>query len=144
MNKKARIGDIMMDNVIYLILLIIFFAGMFTFVNSKTGGASFWEDYYAKEITRVVDSSMPGDIIYLDVQKATEIAQGNKITNFEDMFKFNNLENEVCVKLSRGRASCFNYFNDVSVTFDDSGRFVHYAEPVNRLHIKIIEKRVLE
>ena len=81
MDKKAKIGDIMMDNVIYLILLIIFFAGMFAFVNSKMGGASFWEDYYAKEITRVVDSSMPGDIIYMDVQRATEIAQGNKITN---------------------------------------------------------------
>jgi len=143
MNKKATIGDILMDNVIYLILLIIFFVGMMAFVNSKMNGAAVWEDYYAKELVKVIDLSEPGDIVILDVQKATEIAQKNKIANFEDIFSFNNVNNEVCVRLSLGKASCFYYFNEVSVTYDKSGKWIHYAEGVggetNRLHFNIIK-----
>jgi hypothetical protein len=139
MNKKGTIGDIVMDNVIYLILLIIFFVGMMAFVNSKMNGAVVWEDYYAKELAKVIDLSKPGDVIVLDVQKATEIAQKNKVANFEDIFSFDNINNEVCVRLSLGKASCYYYFNEVSVTYDESGKWMHYAEPVNRLHFKVMK-----
>ena len=135
-----------MDNIIYLVLLIIFFGGMMAFVYSKTNGAPVWEDYYAKEIVKVIDLAKPRDVIYLDVHRATEIAKKNNVANFEDIFKFDNLNNQVCVKLSLGKASCFNYFNKVSVSYDKSGKWIHYAEPVgggsvNRLHFEIIEKR---
>ncbi|MEM4259168.1 MAG: hypothetical protein QXS38_00175 [Candidatus Pacearchaeota archaeon] len=140
MDKKAKIGDIVMDNIVYLIILIIFFAGMMTFVYSKMNGAAVWEDYYAKEIVKVIDLSEPGDEITLDVHKATEIAQKNKV-DFDKIFSFDNLRNEVCVRLSAGRASCYYYFNNVSVVFSDKnlGKWIYLAEPVNRLHISIKE-----
>jgi len=142
-NKKARIGDIVMDNIIYLILLIIFFIGMLAFVNNKMNGAAVWEDYYAKEIVKVIDSSKPGDDIIIDVHKATEIAKKNKIDN-EEIFSFTNFQNKVCVKLSAGRAGCYSYFNDVNVGISPPGnKWIYHAETsasVNRLHFSIFPK----
>jgi hypothetical protein len=113
---------------------------MIAFVYSKMNGAAIWEDYYAKEVVSVVDLAKPGDVIILDVQKATLLAQKNKIKNFEDIFQFDNIKNEVCVKLSVGRASCFNFFNDVNVGIESNNKWIQYDYPVNRLHIKIIAK----
>ncbi len=138
MNRKATVGDIVMDNIVYLIILIIFFVGMLAFVYSKMNGAAVWEDYYAKEIVKVIDLSKPGDEIVLDVHKATEIAQKNKV-DFESIFKFDNIKNEVCVKLSAGRASCYGYFNNVDVAITSGNKLIFLAEPVNRLHISIKE-----
>jgi hypothetical protein len=143
-NKKATIGEIVQDNLIYLILLVIFFAGMMMFVYSKTNGASVWEDYYAKDIVKIIDLSNPGDMVMLDVQKATGIAQKNKVDSFEEIFQFDNIKGELCVKLSRGRASCYSYMNDVNVIFaDDTNKWIYYSETtndVNRLHFKIASR----
>jgi len=143
MNKKAKFGDIVIDNVIYLVLLIIFFVGMLAFANSKANGASVWEDYYAKEISKVIDSSSSGDNFVIDVHKATEIAKKNKLDSFEEIFSFDNFKNEVCVKLSRGRASCYNYLNEVNVAVSGD-KWIYLAEPVdgesvNRLHFSILD-----
>lgn len=139
MNKRA--SSILYTNVLFLIILIVFFVGMLSFVYSKMNSASVWEDYYAKEIVKVIDLSKPGDTIVIDVQRATEIAQKNKIANFEQIFSFDNFNNEVCVKLSLGRASCYNYFNDVNVAIvPGENKWIFYAEPINRIHFSIIKK----
>ncbi len=144
MNKKATIGDVVMDNLIYLILLVVFIAGMMTFVYSKSNGAAIWEDYYAKEIAKVVDLASPGDVVMLDVQKATEIAKANKVDNFEDIFQFDNIKGQLCVKLSTGNLGCFSYFNNICVVFaDSSNKWIYYSETkqdVNRLHFKIASR----
>lgn len=144
MNKKA----ILWQNIVYLLILIIFLVGMMAFARSKANGASVWEDYYAKEISKVIDLSQPGDNFVLDVQKATEIAKKNNIANFEMIFSFDNFKNEVCVQLSLGRASCYNYFNAVNVAITPPGnKWIYLAEPVNgasvnRLHFSILKKGV--
>lgn len=142
MNKKASMGGILRSNAIYIFLLIVFFVGMRAFIINSVNSASIWEDYYAKEIAKVIDMAEPGDEIVLDVHKATEVAKKNNIANFEEIFSFNNLDNEVCVKLSLGRASCYNYFNDVGATYSkDSGeKWIAFAEPVNRLHFSVFEE----
>src|SRR3989344_2862680 len=105
MNRGAETGGILWDNVIYLILLIVFFAGMMAFIYSKMNGAAVWEDYYVKEIVKIIDSSRPGDEIIFDVHKATEIAQKNNIpsSKFDRLFIFTNLKNEVLFKIELGK-----------------------------------------
>lgn len=148
MNKKAKIGDIVMDNIVYLIFLIIFFVAMLAFVSSKMNGASYYEDYYAKEIVKIIESSEPGQSFAIDVSKASKVAQSNKVNALEEMFSFDNMENEVCVKLSRGGASCYSYFNAVNVGPSPPGnKWIYYAETsasVNRLHFTIFPKEVAE
>lgn len=140
MNKKGKIGDILMDNIIYLVLVIIFFSGMMAFVYSKMNGASVWEDFYAKEAAKVIDSAQAGDIVMLDVQQASDIAKKNGVADFEQMFQFDKAKNEVCVQLSRGGKSCYNYFTNVDIVKVHENKWIHYAEPVNRLHFKIVAK----
>ena len=132
MNKKAKFGDILMNNITYLLILIVFFIGMLYFVYSTANGSSVWSDFYAKEITKVIDSSRPGDYVSIDVRRATEIAAKNKV-KFEDIFSFDNAKNEICVQLSSGRKSCFNYFNDVKV----ENYRVKLLDPVNVLSFEI-------
>lgn len=132
MDKKAKVGNVLWDNIIYIILLIIFFVGMMAFASSKVNSAAIWEDFYAKEIAKVINMAEPGEEIVLDVQKATEIAKKNKV-GFESIFSFDDLNNEVCVQLSLGRASCYYYFNEVKI----EGNRIALAEPVNRLHFLV-------
>ena len=114
-NKRGGIADISLDSVVYLLLLVIFFAGMLTILSQQKNGAAIWEDYYAKEIAKVIDFSIVGDSVCFDVHKATEIAKKNSVKSFSEIFTIDNVENDACVKLSAGRKTCFNYFNDVDV-----------------------------
>lgn len=133
-NRKGEFGELLFSNVSYLVLLIIFFVGILYFVMQQQEGAGVWEDYYAKEIVKMIDFSNAGDNICLDVHRATEIAQKNNVKSFSEIFGIDNVGNEVCVKLSKGRKTCFSYFNRVDVVNvelklaegrDESGRNVN-------------------
>jgi hypothetical protein len=135
MNKKA--SETLMDNFVYLILLVIFISILGFYIWSQMNGASIYSDYYSKEITKIINTAKPGDTINLDVHKATEIAQKNDIplSRSKELFTFNNPENEVCVKLSKGRKTCYHYFNDVDIINPE----VKLGVPTNKLVFEIIE-----
>ncbi len=135
--KKGEIGELLMDNVVFLILLVIFLSGMIFFVSAQQEGAAVWESYYVKEIVKIIDFSESGDKACIDVHKATEIAQKNKISSFSEIFSFDNSANAVCVKLSSGRRTCFNYFNDIDVVNVD----LKLGVPGNVLCFEIIERK---
>ena len=102
-------------------------------------GASVWEEFYAKEIAKIVDEAEPGTEINLDVTKLTEIAFGNgKSTN--EIFLFNNLNNEIVVSLTRGSGTAFNFFNDVDVV-EWKVELISGGAETNRLHFKILESQ---
>ncbi len=135
LNKKAKFGDVLMNNIAYLLVLIIFFVGMMVFLQTKMNGAAVWEDFYAKEIAKMINAAKPGDIIIMDVRPATKIAAENKI-GFEKIFNFDDSKNEACVKLSAGRGSCFSYFNNVNIRNEG----VKLLEPVNVLRFSVEAK----
>lgn len=113
MNRKAS-DDVLMSNVIYIILTVTAFALTFFIVRSHYNGASTWEEFYSKELTKVINLAESGDAVILDIHKATEIALDNEVP-FNEIFAFDNLEKEICVKLSKGRKTCYSYFNNVDV-----------------------------
>jgi len=98
---------------------------------TKRGGASIWSEFYAKEITKVVNLAQPGDTITIDASKAVDIALGNEIQSLSEVFTFDNANSEVCVKLSRKRKTCYAYFNNVDVI----------ESPTDILTIEIVEKQ---
>ena len=126
-----------MDNTVFLLLLVLFIGGMSFYIWSNKNGASFWSDYYAKEITKVINLAEPGDIITLDVHKATKIAIKSDISDYQTQtFSFNNENNEVCVKLAKGKQSCYQYFNNVDVINDK----ILPGAPINLLTFEIKSK----
>jgi hypothetical protein len=110
MNKKA----ILTANVIYIIITVIFLGGLAASLWLVQNNAKFLGDYYSKELSRTINLAEPGEKITLDVHKATEVAQRNGIP-FEEIFQFDNEQNRVCVKLSKGVKTCYSYFNSVDV-----------------------------
>ncbi len=126
-----------MQNVLYIIIVIIFIVGIFLFVQNQQNGASIWEKYYAKEISKVINLAQPGDSITLDIHKATEIAQKNKLSSFSEIFQFDNSNNELCVKLSLGRKTCYSYFNNVDI----NNIKIELGTPINILKFEVTEKQ---
>ncbi len=138
MDKKASIGKLLTDHAVYITIILAFLVGMFLFINSQMNGAAIWEDYYSKEISKVVNIAQPGDEITIDIHKATEVAKRNDMINFDETFVFHNKDNKICVKLSLGRQTCYKYFNNVDII----DKKVRLAEAtVNILTFKIIEKQ---
>ena len=113
MNRRAS-DNVLMNNAIYIILTVTAFTLTFFIVRSHYNGASTWEEFYSKELTKVINLAEQGDAIILDVHKATEIAIDNEVP-FREIFEFDNVNKEVCVKLSKGRKTCYSYFNNVDV-----------------------------
>ncbi|MDP1695446.1 MAG: hypothetical protein Q8L29_00860 [archaeon] len=138
MNNRGQIGDILYDNAIYLILVVIFTIGMFMFVWQQSNGAAIYEQYCVSEITRLINMAEAGDKINFDAQIATKIAKSNKVTDFNDIFRFNNGRSEVCVKLSLGRETCMKYYNNVAVMNDE----LKLGVPQNVLYFEIKERGV--
>src|SRR3989344_1893290 len=112
MNKKAG-GELLKYTTIYLILVVIAFAGIFYYIQDQKDNASVWSEVYAKQIALLIDTAHDGDEITLDIQRISGIAQKHEV-DFEDIVNFDRA-NEVCVRLSSGRKSCYSYFNDVVI-----------------------------
>ena len=150
MNKKAAIGDIIMDNILFLIIVAIFLVFMLYIVLQYQSSAVVWEKFYTGEITKVIDFSIPGDSVCLNVHKATEIAKSNNVLSDSEIFTINNAQKEICTKLSKGQQTCLNYFNDVD-TIDwklklSEGKDSSGASTINILCFNIVktQKKVEE
>jgi len=137
MDKKAVGIDFLGWNFIYILLEIIFFMLMLYWVVGFQDGAALWEDFYAKEITRLVNTAEPGDEVSLDVSPVTKIAFSNGVPK-SDIFNFNNVNNFVTVKLTPRGGTSFSFFRDVDVVNWDI-RLVSGGAETNRLYFKIVE-----
>jgi hypothetical protein len=135
-NKKASIGETLWDNAVYLIILVMFIIIMLGHVWLQMNGAEIWSQYYSKEISKVINLAQPNDEITLDVHKATEIAVDHNI-NQDEIFEFDNAKNEICIKLTHNRKTCYSYFNQVDIV----NYRVQPTLDTNILTLKIIEKQ---
>lgn len=113
LNKKGGASDIVLDNIIYLVIVIFAFLILYYFVLHQQRGAAFWEDYYSKEIAKTINLAENGDEIRIDVQMASEIAEASGTTDFQRMFEFKN--NSVCVQLRGPTRGCYLYYKDYEV-----------------------------
>jgi hypothetical protein len=136
MNKKA-LFNLTANEVAYVILLALAVVLTFMVIWKYTGNAGTWQEYYAKEIVRVIDASKPGDNIGLDVQKGTEVAKRNGVDLLKgNMFNFDSKNQEVCVLLSKGSATCYSYFNYVTIVSDSQP--IEFGVPNNVLHFNVV------
>lgn len=102
-----------MENIIFIILNLLFLIILVLFIARQGGGAIVLEQSYAKQIALLVDSAKPVMIINLNMDKAKKLADKNKI-DFSEVVKING--NIVTVKLSERGGYSYSFFNDVDVT----------------------------
>ena len=105
-------GQILVENVIFIILNLVFLAILILFIYSKSGGESVLEEKYSKQIALIIDSAKPGMTIHLNMEDA--IKKANK--NEWDLSKVVSVSgNTVTVKLREKGGSSYSFFNDVQV-----------------------------
>src|SRR3989338_1982397 len=133
MNKRGASNEQIAGTAVYLIILSLFTIGMLLFVYQLSNRAALWEDDYAKEIVKIVNALKPGDEFTFDVHKATEVAKKNRLS-MDNIFIFDNAKNEICVKLSPGKKSCYSYFSEIEFSTE-----MKFGVPGNVLIIKAKE-----
>lgn len=110
--ERGKKGAILMENVIFIILNILFIAILILFLLRQGQGAILLEQSYAKQIALLIDSAKPGMTIILDMSKAKDLAEKNGL-EFKDIVI--NTNNVITVKLSEEGGYSYSYFNDVDV-----------------------------
>ncbi|MBT4375998.1 hypothetical protein HOD29_01340 [archaeon] len=119
MNKR---GEILIENVIFIILNLAFLMILVLFLVQQGNGAVVLESSYAKQIGLVIDSAKPGMLIQINMEKGKELAEKNGIL-FENVLKIE--DNFLTVKLSDKGGYTYSFFNDVNVNayLDDQTKF---------------------
>jgi len=105
-------GNILAENIIFIILNLIFLTILVLFLFSKISGAAVLEEKYAKQIALIIDSAEPVMEINLDVGEMIKEAKDNS-------WELNNVitinDNLVTVKLRKKGGYSYSFFNNVDV-----------------------------
>ena len=113
-NKKGEEPGVF-DNVIFIILNLVFFLAMMFFIFRASSGAMVYEQAYAKEIALLLDESKANTTFIIDMTEGVQIAEKSKKTS--EIVSINNLNKEVSVSLIEGEGYKFNYFSDYNVSY---------------------------
>ena len=123
MKKKG--SAFLMEEVISIIINVIYVIILITFVISKMNGAAVYEEKYSKEIALALDSAKPGMMIILNMKDAINAAEGNfcvfslclhsgNSPKNLSLVKIN--KNLVTVRLTNGAGYTYSFFNNVNIT----------------------------
>ncbi len=110
---KKKNGEILTENIIFIILNLVFLSILVVFLFSRTSTAAVFEEKYAKQIALALDSAEPGMTIYLEMKDAIKIAKKNSI-NLENVISIR--DNLVTVRLRDGEGYSYSFFNNAQVT----------------------------
>lgn len=127
-SKNSR-GTILVENIIFIVLNLIFLTALVVFLISQGSGAIVLEQTYAKQIAMLVDSAQPVMLIKIDMEKAKKLAEKNGI-DFKNIVTING--NVVRVKLSEKGGYSYAFFNDVdAVPYPETGDSGMYVITIN-------------
>ncbi len=110
MEIKNKRGNILTQNIIFIILNLVFLSILVVFLFTKMAGAAVLEEKYAKQIALILDSAEEGMAINLTMEDAIRVANKenqdlNKIIIVQD--------NIVTVKLREKGGYSYSFFNDL-------------------------------
>lgn len=113
-NSKKR-GTILMENVVFIILNLLFIMILVIFISKQGQGAILLEESYAKQIALLIDSAKPEMTIILNMENAKELSGKNEVS-FSEVVRVDKENNLVIVKLSSDGGYSYGFFNDVDVS----------------------------
>jgi len=124
--KLSRKGNILTENIIFIVLNLTFIIILMLFLFSKTGETSVLEEKYTKQIALLIDSAEPGMTIDLNMEDAIKAA-GEENFPVNEIVRVNG--NVVTVRLKEdSEGYSYSFFNDIDVraNFDTASRTKYY------------------
>jgi hypothetical protein len=112
--RKTKRGEILVKNIIFILLNLMFLAIMVAFLIKQSSGAVFLEESYSKQIALMIDAASPGTIIKFNMEKAMKVVEQENFP-FKDVVRVEN--NFVIVQLSEKTGREYSFFNDLDVHF---------------------------
>ncbi len=110
-NKKA---EILHENVIFIILNVVFFSIMLIFIYLQGSSVHLDEEETAKQIALLIDASRPGTILEINLEDLFLEADKEEISK-ENVVEIDEEKNLVIVRASEDSFYEYSYFNDVYV-----------------------------
>lgn len=106
-------GNLLTENLIFIILNLVFISIMLLFLFSKLSGTAILEEQYSKEIALVIDSAeLDLTLIELNFQDIVKEAEKNGISK-DQIISFQ--KNLVTVKLHEGKGYSYSFFNNIPI-----------------------------
>jgi hypothetical protein len=110
--RKNRKGTILTENIVFIVLTLVFLTILILFIFSKMGDVARMEERYAKQIALLVDSSEPVMTIGLNMEDAIEKAE-KEGRDLSDLVSIEG--NIVNVQLREKGGYSYSFFSDVKV-----------------------------
>ena len=107
---KSEKAEILVENIIFILLNIIFISILIFFLFKQSSGAALLVQIHSKQIALMIDSAKPVMEIKLNMEKMQNIAEKNKV-DFKEVVSITG--NAVNVKLSQKTGYEYSFFNDV-------------------------------
>ena len=112
MKKRGKKGDLLIENILFIILNFVFLTILVLFLLKQGSGAVLLEKTYSKQIALLIDSSEPGMTLKLNMEKVLEVVEENGFDFSKSVYIDGNY---VYVKLSEDGGKGYSFFNDVSI-----------------------------
>lgn len=112
MIKKNKRGELLIENIIFIILNALFLTILVLFLIKQGAGVVLLEDGYAKQVALLVDSAKSGTIMKIDLEKGFKVAKDKGIP-YEQIVQID--RNYVIVKLSEDSGFEYSFFNNLKV-----------------------------
>ena len=121
MRKEDKRGELLVGNIIFIVLNLMFLGILFLFISQQGSGLILLEQSYAKQIALTFDMAKPGMTVFLDFEKGFEEAESNfgENYNINDLVRING--NIVTVKLDKDenrQGYSYSFFNNISHTMN--------------------------
>jgi hypothetical protein len=113
MRMMHKRGTILIENLVFIILNVLFLAILILFLSRQGDGAIVLEQSYAKNIALLVDAGKPVMEMKINMEDAMNLAEKNGLKR-EEIVKITG--NVVTVKLSANGGYSYSFFKNVDVT----------------------------
>lgn len=123
----SKKGTILMENIIFIVLNLIFVTILIVFLVSRMGSNFVLEEKYAKQIAMIIDSAKPVTEIHLNMEDA--INKREEGWDIENIVTINN--NIVTIKLGEKGGYSYSFFNNVNASAYPKGNDKEYIIAIN-------------
>ncbi|MCK9595596.1 hypothetical protein M0R19_00195 [Candidatus Pacearchaeota archaeon] len=106
-------GSLLVENVIFIVLNLIFITILAFFIFRQGNGAIVLEQSYAKNIALLIDSAKPVTEMKLNMEDAMTLAEKNGVSREEIVTRNGNI---ITVKLSKQGGYQYSFFSNVDVS----------------------------